>query len=359
MVAFCFTLVFMFDIGNIFIANIIYYVLLIMQILKKGTISFKKNNPLYLFYFAFIIWATISTVLFSIEYQNITVRTVIQYLFTLQYFVFLINLKFKVDKFEVWIYRFSILLSLTIIALYIYFLKMSPVILTDDMWANKYIPGWPNSVPIPLLMGLWLSFRKRSSLAIKVLVFIALFLTTSRIGFLGGLIIFGYSYLKRMQTNKLWLLVAVPLIGAILSYLFVLDPLLIGRLTVSWDRVEIFRTTMAYLKLRPIWGFGGNTLDQLAEIYGNFSSVKNWGHTHNWLLEMLLRYGIVGTVLFTGFVVSIYAQIRNKDKKFMFILLFGAAFFQTYMRDFTFLFYLLYLSTEDLKSLENALPLKT
>lgn len=345
LIALSFTLVFMYAISSVYAANIIYYILLLKEILKKGTIVIKKNKLANWFYLAFIIWATISTFIFIIEYSNISTRNIIQYLFTLQYFVLIINIKFKVDKFELWIYRFSIMLSLTIIVLYAYFVNIAPSVRDDDLWAVKFIPGWPNSVPIPLLMGLWLSFRKRSHIFIKLLIFMALFLTTSRIGLLGGLIVFGYFLLKKAQKNKLWIGVLV-LLGVVLSYILVIDPLLIKRLSSSWDRIDIFWTTMEYVKHRPVWGFGGNTIDQLIGFYGDSGALKNWGHTHNWLLEMLIRYGIGGAILFTGFIVAIFTRIRNKDKKFMFLLLILSALFQTYIRDFVFLFYLIYLSTE-------------
>jgi len=356
MVLFCFTLVFMYDISSIFIANFLYYIYLFKELIKKGDIII-KNKPALWFYMAFVIWATLSTLIFGIEYSNMSVRTAIQYLFTLQYFVLILNLSIEKEKLELWIYRFTLLLSMAIIVFYLYFWMTSPSIVTNDMWGAKYFPGWPNSTPIPLLMGFWLSFRKQSRIITKAVIFMALFLTTSRIALLGALIISGYFLLKKTQKNKLQaMLILLPIcviLGLVLGSILIFNPFIITALTVSWDRIEIFRTTMAYLYLRPIWGFGGNTLDQLSQIYGNFSSVKDWGHTHNWLLEMLLRYGIGGTVLFTGFIVSIYSKIVNKDKKFMFLLLFSAAFFQTYMREFVFLFYLMYLSMDDNKTLNN------
>ena len=140
--------------------------------------------------------------------------------------------------------------------------------------------------------------------------------------------------------------ICIIAIAAVFGATLLMDSSLISSMIVSWDRIEIFNTTMRYLKLRPILGFGGNTLDQLIPIFGNFSSVKNWGHTHNWLLEVLLRYGIVGAILFSGFLLALVIRIRDADKKFMFLLMCASALFQIYMRDFVFLFFLAYLANE-------------
>lgn len=349
MVFFYFSLVFIYSISNIYLASIIYLVVLMKDILVHGKLYFVPNRYAQLFYLLFIVWVAVSTTVYSVETGEFSVRLLIQFFFTLMYFVLLIPIKLNNDKFELWIYRFSVILSISIISLYVYFYLFSPAILTDDLWASKYIPGWPNSTPIPLLMGIWLSFRKNFSSVGKIILFIGLFITGSRIALLGGVIIILYFLIKNVKFKKsyiayLFIIIVIGVAG--IAYWMSKDPLFITKMTVSWDRVDIFYTTMAYMEQRPFLGFGGNTIDQLFNVIEiSHTPVKNWGHTHNWVLEMLLRYGIIGMILFSTFIISIFVKIKDKEKRFMFAFFIGIALFQTYIRDFVFLFYLLYLST--------------
>ena len=348
MVFFYFTLVFLYSIFNIYFANIAYLAILCKDIIVNGKFPVAPNKLAQLSYLLFIVWTTISTIAYSMETGELTARIIIQFVFTVMYFVLIVPIKFNIEKFELWTYRFSLLMSLFILLLYIYYYMSSPNLLADDLWASRYIPGWPNSTPYPLLMGIWLSFRKNFHISGKAILFVGLFLTGSRIALLGGLIIIFYFLLKRMKYKKSYavyviMFITVGVLG--INYMISKDPLFIMKMTVSWDRVDIFYTTMSYLEHRPFLGFGGNTIDQLTHIEISHMPAKNWGHTHNWVLEMLLRYGIIGMLLFTVFIVSIFVKIKDKEKRFMFAFLLALALFQTYIRDFVFLFYLLYLST--------------
>lgn len=345
---FCFFLVFIYDIFHIYIANIIFFCFLILYLLKHQKVLIIKNRVAQLFCILFISWATISTAFYIIEMQEITARTIIQYLFTLQYIILLVSINIKKDQFELWIYRFAVLNALFIITLYFYYNGFLPF--GDELWGYKCIPGWPNSTPIPLLMGLWLSYKNKNSITGKILIYLTLFLTTSRAAILGGLIITCYFLLSRIKYNKrcigfLFLLIIFALIGV--RYWMAIDPLFIKSMTRTWDRIDIFNTTLSYLELRPILGYGGNTIDQLTNIDINYIPAMNWPHTHNLILEMLLRYGIIGALLFLGYIGAILARIKNKDRRFMFLLLLFLSLFQIYIRDFVFLFFLLYLSIEN------------
>lgn len=348
MIVFCFTLMYMIGIGNVYIANILYYILLIRDILKTGRLRIKSNAYSKALYILFIFWVTISTVS-SINDYDFNFRSVIQYIFTLQCIILILPIGLNEVKFESWIYRFSIMVSMLILILYAYFLYISPEVLLNDLWGDNYIPGWPNSTPIPLLVGLWLSFKNKQNFLGKMIIYTALFITTSRIALLGGFVIAFYFIFKKSLISlkyKLILVGAIAILSIGINYLIVRDPFIIAKATVSWDRIDIFRTTMSYLELHPFLGFGGRTLDQLISVKTNYIPFQNWGHTHNWVLEMLLRYGIIGMLLFSGYLLSIYVKIRNHDKKFMFLLMVGMALFQTYIRDFVFLFFLHYLSTD-------------
>jgi len=359
-----FFLVFEYGLGSIPVSNILYYFILFQNANKKGVglkIKIRKGIKTNIFFLLFIIWATTSTIIYNLSYVNFSTRSAIQFLFTLQYFIFIIEFNINIEKFEKWLYRFSLILALGMIFLFILLHQYSNIAFLYSSgrgWANGYIPGWPSSVPIPLLFGLWLNIKKKKSKIFGLIIVMALLLTTSRGAMLGIVAIISYFQFKKMKTNKLkWFFVITPIVVVILIFgydtlmlIYQLVPSMEHRMGLSYDRVDILYTTFRYVSLRPLLGFGGNTIDQIIVTYGNFSKLGvNWEQTHNWILEMTLRYGVVGSVLFIGFMISILLRIQEKDKRFMFLLLLILGLFQDFMRNFSIVFLMMYL-TIDLKS---------
>ena len=210
---------------------------------------------------------------------------------------------------------------------------------------NSNIPGYPNSTAIPLLLALWLSFKKEKIIWSKLLFIVALVFTGSRGALLGTLLITLYFGYKKIRTTYYFSIIfsfVLFLLFSAFVYLNSMDTLFISQMVRSYDREDIFNTTMAYVELSPIFGYGGNTIDQLQEVNINYLPYLNWGHTHNWILEILLRYGGGGLLLFLGFIFSIFKSIKDKDGKYMFVVFLFLAFFQTFIRDFAFIFFLSY-----------------
>lgn len=353
MVLFYFFLVFVYSIQSIYYANILYYVVFIRGIIAdKGRIRLINNTIAKLFLFSFILWVTISTAIYAIQTNHIDFRGVIQYVFTLQYLVLIISTNQNYNSFKRWLYRFSILLSTAIIAVAIYIMIATKVfnlnILYNNTMAYKHFPGWPNTVPVPLLIALLISFANKKPFYSKIILISGLVLTTSRGAYLGTIIIVCYYAIYKIKLNKKMSVYLI--LGLITSFLLGLVWLfknqeVATRLLRSYDRVDIFKTTVEYIKLNPVLGYGGNTIDQLQNIAIDHIPIRNWGHTHNWVLEICLRYGIVGIVLFVGVLVSLWWNINNKERKFIFAVLVFLALFQTFMRDFVFIFYLSYLAS--------------
>lgn len=342
-VVFYFFLVFVYAINFVQFANAIFYLVLLKQlIINKGGNTFVKNSSAKVFFFLFIIWITFSTLFYSLYSGDIDTRNITQYLFNLQYFVLIVIIKFK--SFENWIYYFSILLSIIIIGI-ILTQGISYSSLRDNEVLNANIPGYPNSTSIPLLVALWLAFKRDKIIWTKLLFIVALILTGSRGAHLGIILVVFYFGNKKLKTNKYYLIILPLVIFLLISsfdYFMYLNPIIIEQMTRSYDREDIFKTTMAYVELSPIVGYGGNTIDQLQDVKINFLPLKNWEHTHNWLLEILLRYGIVGLLFFSGFLLSVFKNIKDKDSKYMFVAFLFLAFFQTFIRDFVFIFFLAY-----------------
>lgn len=344
-VIFIYFLVFVYSLNFVQFANAIFYLVLLKQLIKdKGKITFGGNSASKVFLLLFITWTTLTTLFYSRFSGHIDSRTITQYLFNFQYFVLIVLIKFKVKSFENWIYYFSILLSIIIIGI-IVTQGISFNSLRDNEVLNSNIPGYPNSTPIPLLVALWLTFKREKIIWSKLLFIVALVFTGSRGALLGIILIIFYFGYKKIKTTKYYLIIfpfVIFLLFSAIVYLNSVNPLLISQMTRSYDREDIFKTTMAYVELNPITGYGGNTIDQLQDVKINYSPYNNWGHTHNWILEILLRYGIVGLLLFLGFIISILKSIKDVDRKYIFIVFLFLAFFQTFMRDFVFIFFLAY-----------------
>lgn len=353
MVILCFFIVFIYSLGSLYFANIIYYLLFAKQVIgNRGKIYVVSNTPAKIFLLLFILWTTISTFIYWILSGAVDSRSIVQYIFTLQYFIFLVPLTFDTKVFEKSIYWFSLIYSAIIIGMFIYLTAITPgfsiSLYKDNTTALKYIPGWPNTTPIPLLVALWMTFKYKKFLGAAIVFITAAMLTTSRGAYLGILMILVYFVLKKAMTKKIyiaWIIIALA-VTAVIGFQWILsNPVLASRILRSFDREDIFKTTMAYVKLSPLMGYGGNTIDQLHNIIIDFKPLRNWNHTHNWFLETLLRYGLVGLVLFSGFLASLWIRIKDNDRKLMFAALVVLALFQTFMRDFSFLLFLLYLSS--------------
>lgn len=368
LIIFAFFSVFMYQIiGSLMISNIVYHAVLTKDIIRRKSLSISDNRSAIIWLILFLSWVTISGIVFAIEHNAVSLRNLIQYFFTLQYVIFIINLRVGWNKFEKWVFRFSVILSIAIIFLFIItgeFNNISTLFGSGRMWAKDYIPGWPNSTPIPLLFGLFLSFKLKKNIFLKFVFISALVLTTSRGALLGlVLILLYFSYKKLGKERKKIALIVIPIIlllgfivyAEIQVFFYDFSPNLVSRIGVTHDRQDIFNISITYILYRPLFGYGGHSLDQIALIYGNVSVYGvDWGHTHNWFLETVIRYGMFGGIFFIGFLIAIVSKIKNGDNKFMFLLIVLLGLFQAFFRHFNVLIFLLYLvNIQDDASIEQ------
>ena len=355
---FAFSLVFAYAVFDIQIATIIYLIIFIKHYLfDKLTLTIKVDLSLLLFAL-FATWVTISTVIFRLETSSYDFRILSKYVFIFFYLIFIFPIRLNQNTFDILIYKFSLLFSLFIILLFSYLFIFQQDILLNGiitrLWAVGYIPGWPNSAPIPLLFGLWISFRNNLSLFGKLLLSTAIILTFARTGWVcASMIAIFYFYIKILKNIKNFKILSVC--ALVVSSIFILFNFEseVGEIFYYSDRLDVFHYALSYIERRPLLGYGGNTLDQLDGIYTGYIPLFPWNHTHNWILEMMLRYGLVGAFLFIFYMASIFIKIKNSEKRFMFFLLLFSALFQTYMQEFIYLFFLSYLASESSASNPN------
>lgn len=335
-------------------------VFLVSIIKAKGKIKFIHNSRAILFMFLFLTWVTITTFSYAIYSNKMDMRTVTQFIFTFQYIILVLSLNVNYDHLKNWIYRFSVLMSFLIIGVALYEMirmnRYSLSILFRNDLAYQLFPGWPNSIPIPLLFSLLISLKNKKPLVFSISIMLGLILTTSRGAYLGVLLILVYYFYSNVKNKRKFILISIGFV--LISTTFVSSwlashPYEASKLFRSSDRVDIFITSMEYINLNPVVGYGGNTIEQLGHIKINYKTKLIIPHTHNWVLETILRYGIVGFVLFSAMLIAIYRSIKDKDCRFLFFLYVFLALFQTFMRDFVFIFMLTIMSSNRIRILNK------
>ena len=353
MIFFIFFLVFIYAIGFVQFANVIFFIIYINQVVKNNCkIVFAGRYSSRIFFLLFMSWITLTTLFYAVISGSIDSRNLTQYFFNFQYIILILGFKYNVKFFETWVFNFSILLTFCILGLIFYY-NIPFASLRENEMLISIIPGFPNSAPIALLIALWIAFKQEKLIWFKLFLIIGLIFTGSRGALIGVILIVFYFIYKRIKNSKYFLILLsalfILLITMLLSFLSE-NELLLTQLTRSYDREDIFNTTMAYVELNPIFGYGGNTIGQLQDVKINFSPTMNWEHTHNWVLEILLRYGIIGLILFLGFLRSIIKNINDFDKKYIFIVFLVLALFQNFIRDFVFIFFLSYFANTSKES---------
>lgn len=201
---FCFFLIFSFKLpNNIYLSNIIYFLLLISQISRLNLRNAQANR----FYILFIVIVALSTIISIFEEGSITGRNIIQLLFTFQYFILILDFGIGSEKIMKKIYFFGLVEALYLLVSFL-FLKGIPVsfislFTVDKKWGYGIIPNFPNGLVPSLLIVLYFSRKYKRRLIETIIIVGALLVTTSRAALLGILLVLGYWELKNTKNNIL------------------------------------------------------------------------------------------------------------------------------------------------------------
>ena len=338
---------FIFQVEGIFVANIVFVVFFLthcqeIRINKKALICFG----------VFWMVVLVSTVAFS-QQVGFNLRNVVQMVFNLQYLFLFTDFTYDRKKMETCYFRFSLVLAVWILLTFLctgtafsYNLIQIQIQPAGRMWGDICTPGWPNVTVLPLVYGVYLALfsmdmpPKKRYWAVGILC-AAMYLTTSRSGFLGAGLIIGYYlfglFVKMSKRHKKQLLIALGVCVLAAAIVLLLDENLARRLFFTGDRQNIATICLGYLKERPLLGYGGNTLDVLMELYPTDIAMMEWGHTHNTLLELLIRYGILGAGAFLLMLWFVFRDLGTREGKFLFLMFWFLSLFQIYFRSFVFL----------------------
>lgn len=343
-IIFCFFLVFSYEYERVYISNIVLLLLFVLLTVNNPNLhnSVKKRTSITLI--SFLLFVTLSTLLYSYQNASFEVRNIVQYIFNFQYFLLIYYLDLDYELIKKWIIKFSCLYVFLLLLVF-FFIESSIGDFKSNLIIVSYFPGWPNSIPLIFLTAAFLTRNMRFSWLYLLVFLFAIILTGSRGGLLGIMLVI----LLPFYVNYKKLIITITSIFIfILLFSFnsfnLADTSPDNRLLRSYDRLDIFMTTYSLIKERPLLGYGGNTIDQLQNIKIDHSPLINWGHTHNLLLEILLRYGIIGLFLFSLFMYYRMKDIKLKEYRYMFSVLLILALFQIFIRDFIFLYLLIFYS---------------
>jgi O-antigen ligase len=352
------SLVWMESIGGLLLANIFYIPFLLRHGFRAS--NYDRYDGALFFYLLFIVWVSISTFAYVIEFGAIDLRVFYKYLFTFQYFIILFKCNFPGYYFERLLYKFVICFCLFFVALFVYLARGNGYYLDylSKSWAYDYVPGFPNSLPLVFIFALWVSFRRNYGFSGKVLILSSVYLTASRGALIMSAMVIGYFLIDKLRLAKMKINSPVVLFVSICIFLCLFS--------ASWfvnfdslydyfydiDRIDLYNYAFEFIKNRPLIGYGGNTLDQLRDVSVNYHPIFLWEHTHNWVLELILRYGVVGLVFFMLFLISVFRGIVTVELKFMFGIYVVYALFQTFMQNFIFIFILSYIANASKISLD-------
>ena len=132
--------------------------------------------------------------------------------------------------------------------------------------------------------------------------------TSSRaawLGFLIGLIIYFLYYKKKI-------LIFIPLVLALLALLIPhgvdrIADLFKAEHNTVWERVQLWKGTLAMVKVHPFLGFGANTFSRYFPLFKP-PDYPDFRYTHNSYLQMWSEIGIIGL---TAFLSVIFAVLKN------------------------------------------------
>jgi len=257
------------------------------------------------------------------------------------------HFEFDKDKYYKWVLRWTLVLCIYICYLFVsrgYYNQIHYLAGLNRIWGRGLIPGFPTNVVIPLCFGLFLTFYTKKNIIIKLLVTISTFLIPSRTGQVITLLIWLYYYIRAKEKTKMEVLI-IGLFAALGVFkqfdmiTFIEEFSKRYALEVNADRFDIILIASRCFLNSPVVGYGGNTLDSINSILGNMSLYGTiWPHTHNWILENIVRYGLVGCLLFCTYMFLIYKELDNKEIRYFFLLMLIMALTQTYMQNFVFMF---------------------
>ncbi|MBO7217302.1 MAG: O-antigen ligase family protein [Clostridia bacterium] len=98
-------------------------------------------------------------------------------------------------------------------------------------------------------------------------------------------------------------------IGLAALYVFPeIFPRILESNSTTDNRILVWDSSLEFIKMSPLFGHGFLSYYHLNEIYG---SLWNTAHTHNFVLEPILNFGLIGTAILLIFLWTYYEKIAE------------------------------------------------
>ena len=330
--------------------------------LNKKSIKLKlkfNDNKINFFFFLTVFFFLISSI-FSIKPERSILVTI--------YFIFFVILSLNLfhvlqkreDDYKKIIKIFIISTIINILIIFSYNIYESGLIVGDlEIYGIKKYKGLLNIFSILVLI---LFFFKRSKLFLLPLILIlpSLYLSNSNapvLGFLGGSIVFiAYKMIKKFNINKISFF-------TLAIFFTILVGLFIKELPNKFDQNSIntfnFKIPISILDAHrqfiwgfslskfyenPFFGYGPDTSNFIKDgqrvIGSEFTVTMKFipSHPHNYVIELLLETGLIGTISFIMFIIMLNYKIFNKanHRQKSFLIFFNGYFWGASLVNFSF-----------------------
>lgn len=161
------------------------------------------------------------------------------------------------------------------------------------------------AVLTPIVLWSFLCTERRLSLFLLVLMGIALILSQSRAGIVSTLIGAGYFFMlyqrRYRSTVLLWLIFSF---GALFLYAELFGASIIEQyfrfetLSSGSGRLEAWKEVLRLIRVRPWWGYGFGTEDQLFKLFDVVFQEHSGAYAHNSYIGLVSQLGLVGAAIF-------------------------------------------------------------
>jgi O-antigen ligase len=265
---------------------------------------------------------------------------------------FIFNIELK-RFFSIFNKLFILFLSYSTVIILYYLIKIrSPIAIIA--YVQEYLPIYPNYFAMFLVIHFCarVFLLKKRSLIIDLWVFAVILITLSRTALL-GLIIFYLIYIignnRFSFQNKLAVVLIAVLLLIPLSYFVLMSKgASFGSTLEHTFLTRYFRweTAIEVFAEHPLIGYG---LDRSVNIVSNYhyigGNMPELGSTHNDYIDVLIKSGIIGLLVFLAFCMKVICEGIRKSRLLFLIMLLMLAFavIQNPFKNVLLMFYLYFI----------------
>jgi hypothetical protein len=329
----CIAFVTQISFGSIQLIHVLFFIYLLYKFLFLK-IYFNKRS-LFLF-LSFIALVTFS--IFNSD-SSVTQRILLSFIYLLSFVIFSINASFIINEKLISIYiKYALAYS------FIVFMAFFCSVIFGagdqiDIWINKnwggYFFNYPNSFWVTIVPA-YIILLSSNQYGKILLLMTSVVISLSR----GGVLVF--ILLSFIRSRIMYLFIIAISVGA-MYFLLNDEHGFFNRTLMRFDdRIDIFNYSKDYIQEYFWFGSGGRSLDILS-LFHNFGyePMLLWPHTHNFIMEIILRHGLFSGLLLLLILINILININNTGKFIFAVIVFGSLL-QVHMFEFTYLIILLF-----------------